>query len=180
MKKPTFLDESSNWGLRLKENDSTDFELIVSGQTIKVHKLLLSVESSVLNDLFKNATGDQLDIPGYKEETVKAAIDFCYAQDIFEFVENTENALELLSFADKHDFKTLKPKLEAHLRNSLTKENIGIMVAASSKVICKNFRQACIDFVRSLLNNNKSGPAIDVSTFDTKFLQELVQQSLNQ
>uniref|UniRef100_A0A914QWW2 BTB domain-containing protein n=1 Tax=Panagrolaimus davidi TaxID=227884 RepID=A0A914QWW2_9BILA len=130
------------------------------------------------NDMFENATGDKVEIAGFKLETFKAAVDFCYAQDIAEFVTNDENAVELLLFADKYDFKTLKPKLEAHFQNLLTTENVGIMVAAANKVHCQSLRQACIDFVRSLLNNNKSGSNIDISIFDAMFLQEVLQQAL--
>uniref|UniRef100_A0A914PB14 BTB domain-containing protein n=1 Tax=Panagrolaimus davidi TaxID=227884 RepID=A0A914PB14_9BILA len=176
-KKSIILDVS-NWGLKLQKDDKTDFEFIVSGESVKVHKLLLSAESSVFNDMFENATGDKVEITGFKLETFKAAVDFCYAQDIADFVTNDENAVELLLFADKHDFKTLKPKLEAHFRNLLTTKNVGIMVAAANKVKCQSLRQACIDFVRSLLNNNKSGSNIDISFFDAKFLQEVLQQAL--
>ena len=74
----------------------------------QAHKFILSIESTVLEDLFRSASGDYLEIPEFKFETVKAAVNYCYAQDMTDFLEVTQNALELLTFADKYDFKTLK------------------------------------------------------------------------
>ena len=43
-----------------------------------------------------------------KDFDVKAVIDYCYTQDMTDFMETNENVLELLTFADKYGFQTLK------------------------------------------------------------------------
>ena len=69
---------------------------------------MLSVESDIWKKLFKEATDTTVKVTEFKVETVKAAVEYCYAQDISDFLEVIENAIELLKFADKYDFQTLK------------------------------------------------------------------------
>uniref|UniRef100_A0AC35F686 BTB domain-containing protein n=1 Tax=Panagrolaimus sp. PS1159 TaxID=55785 RepID=A0AC35F686_9BILA len=143
----------NDWGLRFKQKDSTDFDIIVDGQTIHIHKLIVSVESKVFTTTFeanfKESKEKKVTITDFKYEIVQAAIDYCYGQNISAILEDQQKAIDLLYFANKYDFITLK------------------------------LRQACIDFLRPLFNKKEGFSLEEIATLDNQFLIDLVSQALN-
>uniref|UniRef100_A0A914QGY3 BTB domain-containing protein n=1 Tax=Panagrolaimus davidi TaxID=227884 RepID=A0A914QGY3_9BILA len=174
---------AADWGLRLKEDDSTDFDIIVDGQTIHIHKLIVRVESKVFTKTFeadfKEAKEKKVTITDFKYEIVQAAIDYCYGQNISAILEDQQKAIDLLYFANKYDFLTLKQKMETILGKKLCKENVSILASTADKTNSLQLRQACINFLRPLFNTKEGLPAEEIATLDSQFLIDLVSQALN-
>uniref|UniRef100_A0A914ZEK3 BTB domain-containing protein n=1 Tax=Panagrolaimus superbus TaxID=310955 RepID=A0A914ZEK3_9BILA len=139
------------WGLHLMEKMTHDFDLINENRIITTSKLLLAAESDVFERMFHGnfteAKENKATIQGYKTVTIQTAVDYCHGKNIFEFLENQENAIELLYFTNQYDFKTLKPKLEKHFATKLSKENIELFLSISDKANALELREACIDFL---------------------------------
>uniref|UniRef100_A0A914Q579 BTB domain-containing protein n=1 Tax=Panagrolaimus davidi TaxID=227884 RepID=A0A914Q579_9BILA len=178
-----YVDGASEWGLRLKQNNSEDFEILVDGETIRIHKFMLIAESPVFTKMFESdfneAKEKKVTITDFKYEIVQAAIDYCYRQNITEFLKDYKNMMELLRFSDKYDFQTLKPKLEKHVENNLTKENVFHIASTAEKANAPKLRQACIKFVKQFLNNCTAWPATEMTVIDPIFLKDLVASALN-
>uniref|UniRef100_A0A914R3W1 BTB domain-containing protein n=1 Tax=Panagrolaimus davidi TaxID=227884 RepID=A0A914R3W1_9BILA len=177
------VDGASEWGLRLKQNNSEDFEILVYGETIQIHKFMIIAESPVFTKMFesdfKEAKENKVTIIDFKYEIVQAAIDYCYRQNITEFLKDYKNMMELLRFSDKYDFQTLKPKLEKHVENNLTKESVFHIASAAEKANAPKLRQACIKFVKPFLNNCSAWPATEMTEIDPMFWKDLVAAALN-
>uniref|UniRef100_A0AC34G5B0 BTB domain-containing protein n=1 Tax=Panagrolaimus sp. ES5 TaxID=591445 RepID=A0AC34G5B0_9BILA len=111
------------WGSRLKQNNSEDFDIHVDKKIIKIHKLIVAAESPVFakmfQDNFKEAKENKVTIVDFKNEIVQAAMNYCYRQDISELIKNENDEIDLLYFCDKYDFQTLKPKLEKFLAQKI-------------------------------------------------------------
>uniref|UniRef100_A0AC34G6Q5 BTB domain-containing protein n=1 Tax=Panagrolaimus sp. ES5 TaxID=591445 RepID=A0AC34G6Q5_9BILA len=174
---------ASEWGLRLKLSPK-DFDFVVDGKIIEIHKLLVASESPVFARMFESnfeeAKESKATITDYSFETVQSAIDYCYRQDISPYLEDVNNAINLLYFSDKYDFQTLKPILESHLSSAkfLTKENISILASTADKANALQLRQACIKFMCSLLNKNQGFNAEEIAAFDPKFKDDVLLQAL--
>uniref|UniRef100_A0AC34FQH4 BTB domain-containing protein n=1 Tax=Panagrolaimus sp. ES5 TaxID=591445 RepID=A0AC34FQH4_9BILA len=65
----------SEWGLQLKQNGFEDFAIHVDGQIIQIHKVLVSVESTVFKRMFDNGFKEA------KENQVKI-IDFNFLRGL--------------------------------------------------------------------------------------------------
>uniref|UniRef100_A0AC34FE34 BTB domain-containing protein n=1 Tax=Panagrolaimus sp. ES5 TaxID=591445 RepID=A0AC34FE34_9BILA len=100
----------SEWGLRLQQNSEEDFDFDFGGEIIKIHKFMVAAESPVFKkmfeDNFKEAAEKKVTITDFKIHIIKAFVDYCYGRDIT--IENDEDEINLLYFADKYDCKTLK------------------------------------------------------------------------
>uniref|UniRef100_A0A914QM94 BTB domain-containing protein n=1 Tax=Panagrolaimus davidi TaxID=227884 RepID=A0A914QM94_9BILA len=100
-------------GLKLWDRDDKDFTVIVDGKEIKVHKLIVSTESSVFNQMIKSGLQEskenKVTITDFDYEIVETAKKFCYGINDEEFY-NVENGIKLLQFSDKYDITDLKVK----------------------------------------------------------------------
>uniref|UniRef100_A0A914QQV1 BTB domain-containing protein n=1 Tax=Panagrolaimus davidi TaxID=227884 RepID=A0A914QQV1_9BILA len=174
---------AEEWGLRFKQNLPTDFTIMVEGQTIQIHKLIVSAESTVFKRMFegsfKEARENQVTIPDCKYEIVQAAVDYCYAQNISAILEDQSKCIDLLCFANQYDFLTLKPKLENHLGQKICKENLSLLVSTADKTSSIQLRQSCIYFFSALINRNETFPPEELAEFDFQFLQDMCTQALN-
>uniref|UniRef100_A0AC35FN80 BTB domain-containing protein n=1 Tax=Panagrolaimus sp. PS1159 TaxID=55785 RepID=A0AC35FN80_9BILA len=177
------ISNANEWGSKFKHNSSTDFSINVDDQIIHIHKLLVSVESSVFTKMFegnfKEAQEKKVTITDFKYEIVQAAIDYCYAQNISSILDDQDKTIDLLYFADKYDFSTLKPKLEKFLSQKICKENVSIFASISEKANSLQLRKACLNFIHDLFNKKEGFPAEEVAKLDAQFLIDLVTLALN-
>uniref|UniRef100_A0AC35ETA2 BTB domain-containing protein n=1 Tax=Panagrolaimus sp. PS1159 TaxID=55785 RepID=A0AC35ETA2_9BILA len=156
---------------------------MVEGQTIQIHKLVVSVESTVFKRMFegnfKEAKENRVTINDGKYEIIQAAIDYCYSQNISAILEDQSKCIDLLYFANQYDFLTLKPKLENLLGQKICKENLSLLVSTADKTSSLQLRQSCIYFFSALFIRNDTFPPEEVAEFDIQFLQDIVTQALN-
>uniref|UniRef100_A0AC35FC17 BTB domain-containing protein n=1 Tax=Panagrolaimus sp. PS1159 TaxID=55785 RepID=A0AC35FC17_9BILA len=97
--------ESLSLARMLWENEEQkDLTIAVKGQEIKIHKWILCAKSPVfkaeLNSKWKEACEKRIEIPEFSFEIVKIVVEYCYEEDVKEFI-TEENASELLHFSDK-------------------------------------------------------------------------------
>uniref|UniRef100_A0A914Q2I1 BTB domain-containing protein n=1 Tax=Panagrolaimus davidi TaxID=227884 RepID=A0A914Q2I1_9BILA len=128
---------------------------------------------------FKEAQEKKVTITDFKYEIVQAAIDYCYAQNMSSILDDQDKTIDLLYFANKYDFSTLKPKLEKLLSQKISKENISILALVSGETNSLQLRKACLNFIHDQFNKKEGFPAEEVAKFDAQFLIDLVTLALN-
>uniref|UniRef100_A0A914Z3Y7 BTB domain-containing protein n=1 Tax=Panagrolaimus superbus TaxID=310955 RepID=A0A914Z3Y7_9BILA len=65
----------------------------------------------MFDSAFQEAKENKVTITDSSLEIVKAAMDYCYRQNLSpSFFQDLNNAINLLYFCDKYDFETLKPQ----------------------------------------------------------------------
>uniref|UniRef100_A0AC35FH99 BTB domain-containing protein n=1 Tax=Panagrolaimus sp. PS1159 TaxID=55785 RepID=A0AC35FH99_9BILA len=102
----------------------------------------------------KEAVEKTIEITDFCFKTVKAAINFCYEQDITEFI-NEENASELLHFADKYNIKALHDTIQSILIEKLSEVNVCKLANASITSNATELRECCICFLVPLAKQSK-------------------------
>uniref|UniRef100_A0A914Y082 BTB domain-containing protein n=1 Tax=Panagrolaimus superbus TaxID=310955 RepID=A0A914Y082_9BILA len=188
----SFTEKSSNclsmiydpteWKAKFVETLPHDFDIIVDNENIQISKLFLATESDVFERMFEanftEATERKVVIQGYSMDTVKNAIDYCYGKDIGAFINEEENAIQLLLFTNQYNFVTLKPKMEKYFSSKISPENIEKLAAISDKANALELRQSCVNFVQGLLNTSPTWPNGELPEFDPKFMRDVVSQAL--
>uniref|UniRef100_A0AC34FZE7 BTB domain-containing protein n=1 Tax=Panagrolaimus sp. ES5 TaxID=591445 RepID=A0AC34FZE7_9BILA len=172
-------------GQFLWDRDDQDFTIIVGKNAakaeIKVHKLILAARSPVFNAMIntdmKEKAESKVKIIHFDAAVVKAAVAFCYDQDISEFMDDLTNTCSLFQFANKYDIADLKDILERHLVTELTPENVCEITNAALITNSPKLQDFCL---RSLLIFMRQAiPVNDISSLDKNFAKELLEKSFS-
>uniref|UniRef100_A0AC35F9E8 BTB domain-containing protein n=1 Tax=Panagrolaimus sp. PS1159 TaxID=55785 RepID=A0AC35F9E8_9BILA len=151
----TSLIQNSDFPKRLQNHSQKDFKFIVGNEFVEIHKSFITRESSVFAAMFEHEdvketqTGEMI-IKDFKMSTVKAFVAFCYGEDIADSVKFTEDAIQLLKFADKYNMKNLMETFEEFYSKKLTKFNVAKVLYAAKKYNAVNLKDKCITFIESL------------------------------
>uniref|UniRef100_A0AC34FTU6 BTB domain-containing protein n=1 Tax=Panagrolaimus sp. ES5 TaxID=591445 RepID=A0AC34FTU6_9BILA len=172
-------------GQFLWDRDDQDFTILagknaVKGE-IKVHKFILAARSPVFDTMIKTDMKEKVEgkvkIIDFDADVVQAAVAFCYDQDISKFMDDLTNTCALFQFADKYDITDLKDKLEFHLVNELTPENVCEITNAALITNSPKLQDFCL---RSLLIFMRQAiPVDDISSLNADFAKELFQKSFS-
>jgi hypothetical protein len=186
---PSFFKKpSSTLGDYLWERDDKDF--IISGgkegdeskTEIKVHKFVLASRSPVFDKMIetdmKEKREGKVEIVDFDPDTVEAAVEYCYDQDITYRCDDLTIALPLLQFAEKYDMNDLKKEIETYLiKESLSPENV---VEISNAAIISNspiLRRFCSDALLIFMRQGIQVEKRDV--LDGEFAKELLDKALS-
>uniref|UniRef100_A0AC34FHZ6 BTB domain-containing protein n=1 Tax=Panagrolaimus sp. ES5 TaxID=591445 RepID=A0AC34FHZ6_9BILA len=166
----TKMIQSNDWIYRFQTHDGKDFKIIVGNESIEIHKCFLTLQSTVFNAMlgnahFKESQTGEMELSGFKYETIKAFVEFCYGEDISNFMELTENAIELLMFADMYDMQNLKESFAEYYSTKLTMENVADIYKVSRETNAPMLRGVCFDYIYSI-------PKIDRTAFVEKNLDK--------
>ena len=101
----------------------SDYTIKVRGEVLRVHKFVLSAQSSVFKAMFLNEDTEEVGIKYFNNvtnEAFKEFLHFFYSGDI----KNKENATQLLELAVKFDVPELKLDCEDIIVSSLQESNM--------------------------------------------------------
>ena len=101
----------------------SDYAINVRGEELKVHKFVLSAQSSVFKAVFMDEDAEEVGIKYYKNftnEAFKEFLHFFYSGEI----KNKQNASQLLKLAVKFDVPQLKLDCEDIIVSSLQESNM--------------------------------------------------------
>uniref|UniRef100_A0A914PCY3 BTB domain-containing protein n=1 Tax=Panagrolaimus davidi TaxID=227884 RepID=A0A914PCY3_9BILA len=89
--------KNNHLGLRLWDREDKDFTIVVGGKEIKIHKLIISAESSVFDRMIqsglKESKENKVTISDFDSEIVEIAMKFCYGVNISKLIV-VENAVD--------------------------------------------------------------------------------------
>uniref|UniRef100_A0A914P0D8 BTB domain-containing protein n=1 Tax=Panagrolaimus davidi TaxID=227884 RepID=A0A914P0D8_9BILA len=153
--------QNNEWSKRFRNHGEKDFKFIVGNESIEVHKFFLTLQSTVLsamleNTNFKETQTGEMKIDGFKFETIKAVVGFCYGEDISSFMESTRNAIDLLMFAEMYDMDNLKDSIAEYYSTKLTKENVADIYKVSRETNAPKLRGVCFDFIYSIPKSERT------------------------
>uniref|UniRef100_A0AC34F6F2 BTB domain-containing protein n=1 Tax=Panagrolaimus sp. ES5 TaxID=591445 RepID=A0AC34F6F2_9BILA len=143
--------QAHDWFQNLGEKD---FKFTVGNESVEIHKFFLTAQSPVFEAMLKHEnlketqTGE-IKIIDFKFATVNAFFEFCYGKDIADFMRSTENAIELLMFADKYDMKNLKVSFAEYYSKKLTKENVMDIYKVVRETNAPKLEEVCYNFINS-------------------------------
>uniref|UniRef100_A0A914QTE1 BTB domain-containing protein n=1 Tax=Panagrolaimus davidi TaxID=227884 RepID=A0A914QTE1_9BILA len=155
-------------------------QMNLSRSVVLDHKLIVSTESSVFNQMIKSrlqeSKENKVTITDFDYEIVETAMKFCYGINDEKFY-NVENGIKLLQFSDKYDITDLKTSMETFLTNKISQMNICKITNASILANSVKLREICFEY---LLNCLKISNAVaDLNLLDKDFAFELMKASFS-
>uniref|UniRef100_A0A7E4ZU98 BTB domain-containing protein n=1 Tax=Panagrellus redivivus TaxID=6233 RepID=A0A7E4ZU98_PANRE len=128
----------------------TDTELVVDGQSIKVHRHFLCMLSPVFQAFFSHDTRESMtgiiEIKDFKLPVVQLVVDYCYGRDVGNMP--VADVIGILRFADKYDIKSVTNKLESYPSASLTIHKFCVVARYAWDLNKEDLKEDCCRFYR--------------------------------
>lgn len=130
-------------GELLEDKQFTDITLVVAGEEIRAHKIILAASSLYFRRLFNSSPDetktDRIEIVDFEPQTVKAMLEYMYRGVITkpEWVSGIEFYSNLLIVADKYQLDGLKSASEELLCSLATPHSERLKILASTYNLCK-------------------------------------------
>uniref|UniRef100_A0AC34FRK0 BTB domain-containing protein n=1 Tax=Panagrolaimus sp. ES5 TaxID=591445 RepID=A0AC34FRK0_9BILA len=158
--------------IMLQNDEGKDFEIVVGGKRLKIHKAIMGARGDFFNGLFnKDASWlekEEVVLNEFSYSTVEKAVLFSYEQDIFTDIIEAD-ALELIRFGELYGNLPLKKEAEEYLMKRIRIENVCTLANSSTFSNANLLTNACISFI---FNTGK-----DLNTFPG--FQSLAENFLN-
>uniref|UniRef100_A0A7E4ZU54 BTB domain-containing protein n=1 Tax=Panagrellus redivivus TaxID=6233 RepID=A0A7E4ZU54_PANRE len=127
----------------------TDAELVVDGQSIKVHCHFLCMLSPVFQACFSHDTRESMtgiiEITDFDLDVVQSVVDFCYGRQLDKPI---LHIVSMLRFADKYDIKCVTKKLGHYPSAHLNLDNFCIMARYAWDLEKDGLKEDCIQLYR--------------------------------
>ena len=130
----------------------SDYTINVRGEELKVHKFVLSAQSSVFKAMFMNEDAEEVGIKYFNNvtnEDFKEFFHFFYSGKI----ENTENATQLFGLAVKFDVPQLKLDCEDIIVSSLQESNMIEIYNIGRTMNSDKLKREAFEFIQEILND---------------------------
>uniref|UniRef100_A0AC34FH91 BTB domain-containing protein n=1 Tax=Panagrolaimus sp. ES5 TaxID=591445 RepID=A0AC34FH91_9BILA len=181
--KGMFIVNSCFWKFRISQNEigsnildhgEKDFALVINGQELKVHKLVLTSCSDVLADMvkvvdMKEEENNRLEIDNeFDYDVVQAAIMYCYQENGYI---NDTNITEVCKFADKFELKGFKKKIIDYMSINISPMNVGQFFNAAHYLQASKLERKCMEFLRQCV---KHQTAVAIDDLDPELAKKFI------
>uniref|UniRef100_A0A914YV42 BTB domain-containing protein n=1 Tax=Panagrolaimus superbus TaxID=310955 RepID=A0A914YV42_9BILA len=150
---PKLMIQDKSWPWRKRNNlGEKDCTFIVGTRSIAIHRFLLQMESTVYATMLQtkhyleSATGEFV-IEDFTFPTVRAFVQFCYGEDISDYLNSTTRRMDLLRFADKYDMPNVMATLEEFSATKIRVTNVAQNLECATKYNAKLLKTACEEFL---------------------------------
>ncbi|TVU50157.1 hypothetical protein EJB05_01517, partial [Eragrostis curvula] len=141
-------------GVLLQSGDGADVTLIVSGESLSAHKIILAARSPVFKAEFfgemKEKTSRCIEIKEMEAAVFKAMLGFIYTDTLPEPEKQetaTAMAHHLLVAADRYGLEKLKVMCERRLALGIEPDTVATTLALAEQHNCSQLKAKCIEFI---------------------------------
>lgn len=127
----------------------TDLTLLVDGQTIDVHKIIIASASPVILEELQESGKQEVEITGSNFEIVNSMVEFLYTNSI----ENIETiSVDLFKLAHRYKINDLKDAIESYMIKTLTADSVIDCLTFANEFERTTLKSVCLDY---FVNNAK-------------------------
>lgn len=129
-----------------------DFTIIVNGECIKVHRLILASQSPVLLRMFEdNPEAKELELADISSKVLQAVLNFVYDKS---FPNNDDMMLEVYAAACKLEIEPLRRYAEHELISKVNPSNAFEVLLISNKYKSEHLKTAGFEVIKNLMPEN--------------------------
>jgi len=139
--------------LLLESKRLADVTLIVGGERIEAHSLVLMARSSVFDAMFSSSMRESRErevvIKDLKASAMRELLSFFYAGSVRkETLDQDESTITLLQAAHRYEATPLIEVCTQALRSRLTAENVSERLEIADLMECSVLREQCLEFMQ--------------------------------
>jgi len=125
----------------------SDIRIIINGESFPGHRLILSVQSSVLKSLIDSSTNNsiQINLSSVEPRIFKQMLQFLYSGNINKLTET--DVLQLLTIAEEYKVEILKNACGEILADGSSQDNVAYLLDIANRFNCHSLKNRCGRFM---------------------------------
>ncbi|XP_028968051.1 uncharacterized protein LOC114828367 [Galendromus occidentalis] len=144
-------DLSKRIGSILSDKDSSDITLVVEGEAIYAHKIILAASCDYFRALLQGgmmeSDQEEVELKDVPARGFKAVLKYIYTAQLELKSMDVETILEVLSLADLYGLEKMRTSLCEYLEETMSADNVLLICESIEPLSFKHLHEVCVHFM---------------------------------